>query len=195
MGKLQRKISGSQGNEDNEPILGNCINKSACGSGASSKASNAVTCTAFRDNGNGKPKWAEIRFSDVYGNGADGLIHNGDRFEYIGNLGQGKPPRGLESGLVSGMRGTKMSDLTGEIEDAWNTRPCDDPLPILGVNIGRRQSPANQGNNRLVTDSSCDIRWEDLQLGEEVGRGVFRLPKSYTRFHVLDLQIQYKSVS
>ncbi|KAG7546499.1 Protein kinase-like domain superfamily [Arabidopsis suecica] len=173
LGKLQRKISGSQGNEDNEPILGNGINKSACGSGASSKASNAVTCTAFRDNGNGKPKKAEIRFSDVYGNGADGLIHNGDRFEYIGNLGQGKPPRGLESGLVSGMRGTKMSDLNGEIEDAWNTRPSDDPLPILGVDIGRRQSPANQGNNRLVTDSSCDIRWEDLQLGEEVGRGSF----------------------
>lgn len=181
MGKLQRKITGSQGNEDNEPILGNGIDKLACGNGSSSKASNVVTCTAFKDKGNGKPKRAEIRFSDVYGNGAEGLSearHNGDSFQYIGNLGQRKPPRGLESGLVSGMRGTKMSDLNGEIEDAWNTHLSGDPLPILGVNMGRQQSPANQGNNRFVTDSSCDIRWEDLQLGEEVGRGAFRLPKS-----------------
>ncbi|XP_010439238.1 PREDICTED: dual specificity protein kinase shkE isoform X1 [Camelina sativa] len=176
LGKLQRKITGNQGNEENEPILGNGINKSACGSGASSKASNAVTYTAFRDNGNGKPKKAEIRFSDVYGNGDEDfndVIHNGDRFQYIGNLGQRKPPRGLESGLVSGMRGTKMSDLNGEIEDAWNTRPSGDPLPILGVSINKQQTPANQGNNRFVTDSSCEIRWEDLQLGEEVGRGSF----------------------
>ncbi|XP_023634182.1 protein STRUBBELIG-RECEPTOR FAMILY 6 [Capsella rubella] len=176
LGKLQRKITGSQGNEDNERILGNGIHKSASGGGASSKASNAVTWNAFRDNGNGKPKRAEIRFSDVYGNGDEGLSdvrHNGDRFQYIGNLGQRKPPRGLESGLMSGMRGTKMSDLNGEIEDAWNTRPSDDPLPILGVSIGKQQSPANQGNNRYVTDTSCEIRWEDLQLGEEVGRGSF----------------------
>ncbi|KAL1201635.1 putative serine/threonine-protein kinase SIS8 [Cardamine amara subsp. amara] len=176
LGKLQRKIIGTQGNEDNEPILVNGINKSACGSGASSKASSAVTCMTFRDNGNGKPQRAETRFLDVYGNGAEGLNeerHNGDRFQYIGNLGQRKPPKGLQSGLVSGMRGTKMSDLNGEIEDAWSPRPSGDPFPTLGLNISRQQSPSNQVNNRLVTDSSCDIRWEDLQLGDEVGRGSF----------------------
>lgn len=152
----------------------------------------------FRDNGNGKPQVSGTGFLDVYGSGAEGLNkerHNGDCFQHIGNLGHRKPPKGLESGLVSGMRGTKMSDLNGEIEDAWNPRPSGDPFPTLGVNISRQQSPSNQVTNRLVTDSSCGIRWEDLHLGEEVGRGAFHLPKSYPRFYILDLHIQYRFVS
>lgn len=188
MGKLQRKITGSQGNEDNEPILENGINKMAGGSGAISMASNAVSCTTFKDNGNGKPIKAETRFSDVYGSGARGLSEErhivsptSDRFQFIGNLSQRKPPERPESGLVSG-RGTRMSDLNGEIEDAWTTRPCGDPFPGLEGNISRQQSPSRQMNNGLVTDSSCEIRWEDLQLGEEVGRGAFGLPKFHTRF-------------
>ncbi|KFK28870.1 hypothetical protein AALP_AA7G059100 [Arabis alpina] len=177
LGKLQRKITGSQVNKDSEPILGNGINMTASGGGAISKASNVVNCTAFRDNGNGKSIKAETRFSDVYGSGARGLSEEkqivsppGDRFQFIGNLSQGKPPKRPESGLIFG-RGTRMSDLNGEIEDAWTTRPSGDPFPSPEVNIGGQQSPLNK--NRLITDSSCEIRWEDLQLGEEVGRGSF----------------------
>ncbi|KAG2240429.1 hypothetical protein Bca52824_090747 [Brassica carinata] len=48
LGKLQTKITGSQGNEDNEPILGSGINKMATGSGSLAKASNAASCTSAR---------------------------------------------------------------------------------------------------------------------------------------------------
>lgn len=176
LGKLQRKITGK---EDNEPILGSVINKMAGGSGSVSKASSAVSYTTFRDNGNGKLKKSETRFSDVYGSGARGLSEERhivpptkDRFQFIGNLSQRKPPKGPDCGLVSG-RGTRMSDLNGEIEDAWSARPSADPFPGLEVSLGRQQSPSSQINNGFVTDSSCEIRWEDLQLGEEVGRGSF----------------------
>lgn len=190
MGKLQRKITGNQGKEDNEPILGSGINRMACGSGSVSKPSNAVSCTTFRDNGNGKLKRSETRFSDVYGSGARGLSEERhivpptrDRFQLIGNMSQKKPPKGPEYGLVSG-RGTRMSDLNGEIEDAWTARPSADPFPGLEVSLGRQQIPSSQMNNGFATDSSCEIRWEDLQLGEEVGRGAFRLPESHTRLNV-----------
>uniref|UniRef100_A0A1J3F762 non-specific serine/threonine protein kinase n=1 Tax=Noccaea caerulescens TaxID=107243 RepID=A0A1J3F762_NOCCA len=179
LGKLQSKFIGSQGNEGNEPILGNGIDNRAGGSGAISMASNAISCATFRDNGNGKPKLAETRFADVYGSGARGLCEEkhmvsptGDRFQFIGNMSQRKPPKRPESGLVSG-RGTRMSDLNGEIEDAWTNRPSGDPFPSLEVNVSRQQSPSSQVINEFVTDSSCEIRWEDLQLGEEVGRGSF----------------------
>ncbi|CAA7060147.1 unnamed protein product [Microthlaspi erraticum] len=179
LGKLQRKFIGSQGTDDNETILGNGIDKTSGGSGAISTASNAISCATFRDNGNGKPKPAETRFADVYGSGARGLSEEkqivsptGDRFQFIGNMSQRKPPKRPESGLVSG-RGTRMSDLNGEIEDAWTNRPSGDPFPSLEVNVSRQKSPSRQVNNGLVTDSSCEIRWEDLQLGEEVGRGSF----------------------
>ncbi|WZZ75905.1 hypothetical protein YC2023_087275 [Brassica napus] len=179
LGKLQRKITGNQGKEDNENILGSGINKMTGASGSVSKASYAVSCTTFRDNGNGKLKRSETRFSDVYGSGARGLSEERhivpptkDRFQFIGNLSQKKPPKGPECGLVSG-RGTRMSDLNGEIEDAWTARPSADPFPGLEVSLGRQQSPSSQMNNGFATDSSCEIRWEDLQLGEEVGRGSF----------------------
>ncbi|VVB11993.1 unnamed protein product [Arabis nemorensis] len=179
LGKLQRKITGSHVNEDIEPIFGNGINITAGGGGAISTASNAVTCTTFRDNDNGNPKKAETGFSDVYGSGARGLSEErhivsppGDRFQFIGNMRRGKPPKGPENGLIFG-RGTRMSDLNGEIEDAWTTRPSGDPFPSTEVSISGQQSPPSQMKNRLLTDSSCEIRWEDLQLGEEVGRGSF----------------------
>ncbi|ESQ55037.1 hypothetical protein EUTSA_v10024532mg [Eutrema salsugineum] len=178
LGKLQRKITGSQGNEDNEPILGGGIIKSAVGNGSVSNASNAVSCTTFRDCGNEKPKKAETRISDVNGSGARDLSEErhivsraGDRFQFIGNLSQRKPPKRPESGLISG-RGTRMSDLNGEIEDAWTARPSDDPFPCLEASDRKQQNPSSQTNG-LITDSSCEIRWEDLQLGEEVGRGSF----------------------
>ncbi|CAN8325648.1 unnamed protein product [Cochlearia groenlandica] len=180
LGKLQKKFTSSQGNEDNEPILESGINKMAGGSGSVSKASsNAFSCTTFRDNGNGKLKMAENRFSDVYKSGARGLSEEGhilspprNRFQFIGDLSQRKPPKRPETGLVLG-RGTRMSDLNGEIEDAWTARPNEDLFPGLQVSVGRQESPSRRTNNGVVTDSSCEIRWEDLQLGEEVGRGSF----------------------
>ncbi|CAH2078201.1 unnamed protein product [Thlaspi arvense] len=129
-GKLQRKITGSQGNEDNESILGSGINKTVGGSGSIFKASNSVSCTTIRDNGNGKPKMAESSLLDVYGGGARGLSEERhivpptkDRFQFIGNMSQRKPPKGPETGLTSG-RGTRMSDLNGSFaavhRGVWN---------------------------------------------------------------------------
>lgn len=43
------------------------------GSGFVFKFFNVVSCTIFRDNGNGKLKKVEIRFLDVYGSGVWGL--------------------------------------------------------------------------------------------------------------------------
>ncbi|XP_010538797.1 PREDICTED: RGS domain-containing serine/threonine-protein kinase A isoform X2 [Tarenaya hassleriana] len=195
LGKLQSKIVGNHGNENDTSVLQNGMNKKLSGTTVidksvfpqAPKASNADTCsnlrenvTNFRDNSEDKPNRAESGISDVYGKGTRGVIKErpmatsaGECNQYSGRINQRESPGESESYMISDVIGAKISTLKGDMEDDLIIRPNGDAcLGPVGL-ISSRQNPSMEANNELNAVSSCEIRWEDLQLREEVGQGSF----------------------
>ncbi|OMP09650.1 hypothetical protein COLO4_05260 [Corchorus olitorius] len=59
------------------------------------------------------------------------------------------------------------SDLQDEVEK----HPDSKNSSSLGESIGSQGSPSSKGDNESNSMDDCEIHWENLQLGEEVGQG------------------------
>ncbi|OMO79446.1 hypothetical protein CCACVL1_13675 [Corchorus capsularis] len=57
-----------------------------------------------------------------------------------------------------------------DIQDEVEKHPDSKNSSSLGESIGSQGSPSSKGDNESNSMDDCEIRWENLQLGEEVGQ-------------------------
>ncbi|XP_024173050.1 probable serine/threonine-protein kinase DDB_G0267514 [Rosa chinensis] len=58
-----------------------------------------------------------------------------------------------------------------EVEDAMQKQPDGQPLPSSAESTRSPNSSSSKGVNNSTSIGGCEIRWEDLHLGEEIGQG------------------------
>ena len=69
-----------------------------------------------------------------------------------------------------------------EMEDELQKHTDGKNFSSLGESIGSQGSSSSKGDNELNSMVDCEIQWEDLHLGEEVGQGK-RLSYNMRKMH------------
>lgn len=82
-----------------------------------------------------------------------------------------------EQSMLSNLQGLKLDVQNSrmmEMEDLLQPQPDIEQFPNSGENTGSSLgSSSNKGDNESNLNVHCGIRWEDLQLREEIGQGKF----------------------
>lgn len=66
----------------------------------------------------------------------------------------------------------QVSNLkASEIEDEMQEQKDDKRLPSSAETMGSNGSSSSKGENELNSLVDCEIRWEDLHFGDEIGQG------------------------
>ncbi|KAF3965836.1 hypothetical protein CMV_010019 [Castanea mollissima] len=60
-----------------------------------------------------------------------------------------------------------------EIEHEMQRQPGDKNFPNSGESIGSNGSSSSKGDNESNSIVDCEIRWQDLHFGEEIGQGFY----------------------
>ncbi|GMJ04393.1 hypothetical protein like AT4G23050 [Hibiscus trionum] len=60
-----------------------------------------------------------------------------------------------------------------EVEDELQKQTDGKSLSSLGESTGSQESPSSKGDNEPNYIVDCEIHWEDLHLGEEIGQGSY----------------------
>ena len=81
-----------------------------------------------------------------------------------------------------------------EIEHEMQRQPGDKHLTNSGGSIGSNGSSSSKGDNESNSIVDCEICWEDLHFGEEIGQGILEILHFYLNLNcILWLKIETNS--
>ncbi|KAJ4712996.1 Serine/threonine-protein kinase [Melia azedarach] len=72
---------------------------------------------------------------------------------------------------------SKLGELSPRLDcqDVNELEPDDRQFCSFGESIGSHESSSSKGDNESNGAVDCEIRWEDLQLGQEIGQGSYAI--------------------
>ncbi|XVE57829.1 hypothetical protein DITRI_Ditri04bG0121600 [Diplodiscus trichospermus] len=93
---------------------------------------------------------------------------------HFGSTGIGDSTAGLACKVNENELELKFLNMDAlEMEDELQKHTDGKNLSSLGENFGSQGSSSSKGDNESNSMVDCQIRWEDLHLGEEVGQGSY----------------------
>lgn len=72
-----------------------------------------------------------------------------------------------------------------EIKHEMQRQPGDKNFPNSGESIGSNGSSSSKGDNESNSIVDCEIRWQDLHFGEEIGQGILEILRFYLNLNCI----------